>query len=90
MSAVESVAALPLGPAIVLATLLWAAARIAAAVIESKAFGRLADRTGEVLHHLDATTVAVGDLLTEMENVGKDVAAVRDAVESHDPRGGAR
>ena len=58
---------LELGPAIVLATLVWAAGRIVAAVIESRAYGRRDGCLAELRHHIDAVRVTTSDVFTELE-----------------------
>ena len=73
--------ALELGPGVVLAALLWSAGRVVAALIESRAWRRRDGCLAELEHHIGAVTVAVGDVLTELESIGR---AVRDAVDRHD------
>jgi hypothetical protein len=90
VNAATQLDALPLGPALVLAALIWCAGQIVVALIKGRTLARGADRTGELLHQVDDVAVVGRDVLTELESDGKDVA-IRDAVEQlGDPRGGVR
>ena len=75
---------LELGPGVVLGVLIWAFGRIVTALIEGRSFTRRAGCLGELLHHVDSVSVATRDLLTGLESVGRDVAALRHAAEQHD------
>ena len=78
MSAVDS---LPL--AVVLAALLWSAGRVVAALVEGRSYGRRDRHLGELLHHVDAVSVAVRDAVTALDCIAEHVGAVRDAAEQH-------
>jgi hypothetical protein len=77
---------LPLGLSILSAALVWAAARITVALIESRALRR-STRVDELLHHVDAVKVAVGDV---GQQVRDEVRRLREVVEHPGPEGGAR
>jgi len=81
---------LPLGSAIMLGVLTWGVLRIVVAMIEARTVTKHTDRTDELLHHIVEVAAVGRDVLSELEDVGKDVRAQRDVTESHDPRGGAR
>jgi hypothetical protein len=78
-----ALADLPLGFAVVLGVLAWVVGRVLVALIESRTVRR-ACRMGELLHHVDALGVKVGDAGTQVRD---EVRRVREAIERS---GGAR
>jgi hypothetical protein len=86
MTAAASIDVLPLGPAIVLGALVWALGRVVVALIDARTVPR-ACRVDEVLHHVDAVKVAVGDAGAQVRD---EVCRLREVVEQPGPRGGAR
>jgi hypothetical protein len=73
------VGGLPLGAAVVLAALIWAGARVGAAVLDGRTFERRDQRIGELLGQVDAVRIGIADGLTVLENLAEDVATIRGA-----------
>ena len=61
---------LEVGPAVVLATLIWSVARVGVALVEGRTWQLRCRRSDELLHHINAVRVAIDDVRDAVEQLG--------------------